>query len=175
MKMQKGVVLLIVLLFISLFSLMSLHTLSMAALSHKNNRYDWDRIFMLMSAEILMSKISISSSSICKWASNESVVNKPFSWWKKSGCADKVAGLECYHVVQALGQDPCAYTKRIDNHLVIADYYKITLLCWTGEIEDSKLLLQSTVIKDGSTSSTCSGISRQVRLGKQVLRQIYSN
>lgn len=175
MKRKKGVILLTVLLFISLFSLMSLYTLNMAALSHKNNRYDWEKMSMLIKAERLMSKIEIQSLSQCRLEPKITASNKPFSWWKKWGCVDKSADLECYHLVQALGPDHCAYIKPIDNQMMIAEYYRITLLCWTGDIQDLKLLLQSTVIKAGKSSRVCSSISRRVSVGRQTLREIYSS
>lgn len=173
-----GFVLLIVLVFLQLFSLLGLYGLTTASITTRTNRHLWQRDRDLLVSKKLLHDIEnqLSADSltcVIQRLSRSVLARKPISWWQQNACSGNLIEMRYYYVMETLGNDPCGVLGKDDNNqAVIPKYYRITLYVLPDKMRRAKLILQSTMAKQSEERSICSGTPHQVELGRQMWRPI---
>ena len=175
---SKGFVLFTVLIFLQLFSLISLQGITAISMNIKSCRDLWQRnrhrqeinhLLHRLEFHLLSEKERVAC--LISTTLPEELAQKPISWWQQFSCSGIFLEKRYYYVVEALGKDSCAAIKYDTNHIVIAEYYRITLLFLQGQANDQVALFQSTVAKAGDEIASCYP-SHAVKPGRQMLREI---
>lgn len=173
-NLQRGIALLIVLLFLQIFALLGLYALENTVLAEKISRLHWHEQVTLATAENILEDIekrlqADQMSCMIPATGSQDLLNRSFSEWPSlSTCTGNFHNLQYYYAVESLGQDPCAtigYTNKI------ADYYRITLIT-LAKAADTKIMLQGTMVKPVKNEHECRGISHSVSIGLQAWHEI---
>lgn len=172
---EKGLVLIIVLIFLQVLFLLGWCALQMNTLEIKMNHDAWVQFSMRSLSEQALSKVEMQidgNLQNCKIPVTGDLSTKSISWWQSvSSCAGNFQTFAYYYRVELLGEDPCAYLEN-EGQQVSVDYFRLTLL---GLLETNKttLLLQSTFIKPhvGATLG-CHETAHHVTMGRQMWRSV---
>lgn len=173
-----GFALLTVLIFLVVFSLMSVSRLMNITFMIKSNGDLWQRDThlystkqMLQAAEanipnaLLSCRIPVTSATFFS--------KQPISWWQAYACRDTLNDVSYYYVVESLGSDPCGRVKGQDEDgLFIPQYFRMTLASFLDTHKGSKIILQSTVVKASDPFAICKSGLHDVGEGRQMWRMI---
>ncbi|HLB42190.1 MAG TPA: hypothetical protein VJN02_04960 [Gammaproteobacteria bacterium] len=176
-KKYQGFILLITLLFMQIFSLTTLAELTFIKLNLKFTRHQLERMNSLQNSKMMLDTIENNLTfqipyCIIPTISTQSLINKSIFWWETNACSSTIDRTNYYYVIESLGKNLCALIENIDeNHNIIADYYRITLLS-LSTIKVNKSFLQSTIILPSNNVQPCTDILRQVKIGRQILREL---
>lgn len=175
---SSGFVLVTVLLFLQVFSLISLYGLMYASTTMKRNDHLWygynDRLKSNQFLQKLESGVVLDPAA-CNIPVTPSPVlaRKPISWWQLHTCSANADGIRYYYAVESLGDDPCGVTEKGNrNQWLIANYYRITLFMLPDKLKGAKYLLQSTIALSGVQALACEGNLHRVKPGRQTWREI---
>ena len=174
---QRGIALIMVLLFLQIVTVLGLYSLSTSLLSQKINSESWQRESTILILDELLHAIAVKLQSEiprCVIAKNNSLnaLAKSMDWWRSPiTCAGHLQQLQYYYVVEQLGEDSCAQLENIDMSKFAAHYFRITLLAVVKKMS-MKILLQSTVIKPFNRIAQCSRESYIVSIGQQTWREL---
>jgi Tfp pilus assembly protein PilX len=174
---MRGFVLIIVLVFLQLFSLLGWYALTSASMAIKMNEHHWQREKNWYSANQALNDAELNLSStlppcMIPIAPLAAIVNEPFSWWQRQGCSGNLNEIRYYYVAEWVGNDPCGVIgKGVSNQSITAEYYRITLLALPKKMKMATIILQSTIIKGNHDNSSCRGQSRLVTVGRQMWRE----
>jgi hypothetical protein len=168
-KRSSGFVLLMVMVFLLIFSALSLYGLTRAASTIKNIHRMQQFQIATMQAEKILDRIEYAEMEPCviPTIAADEFANKPLSWWERTVCGGKEKNLKYHYVVEALGNVPCATLN--DG---TARYQRITLFALPALCKGATILLQSTVIKPGVSNLSCEEPHHLVKPGRQMLRVI---
>lgn len=175
LRYVKGFVLLIVLLFLQIFSLIGLYILEAGWIENKLSQnvlqklelsnqllYQLRLIEQEMQDHIPECKIMTTSA--------QELLKQPLSWWQNVACTGNMQSISYYYVIESLGEDFCAYVGHPSKG-IIADYYRLSFYGYS-EVKGEKMLLQSTFIIAHQANHLCDQQYHQVRLGRQSLSQL---
>lgn len=179
---QKGIVLIVVMLFMQILTMLGLYSLNSSLLETKMSRQMWYRNLLVQHTEEMLiasekEVIEKVPSCLVTPTSSQILKKQPKDWWQ-SGIACSILSnseFDFYYVVESLGEDNCAY---FDSQNKIADYYRLTLLGIDKRM-DGSVMLQSTVarpVPPGREKHIVSGCQegwRRVTIGRQMWREIF--
>lgn len=169
----------IILLFLQISIILGLYIVQSSLLAQKMSRGQWQRHEALFMAENLLHEIEVNlidnfRKCFIPIMSGSELLTKNLDWWQSSiscaGVLDKK--FKYYYVIEALGEDACADVEpfaaiNILNNLNKAVYYfRITLLIMDVK-NNTRELLQNTIIKLDNALHECSGRRHPVTLGMQ--------
>jgi len=176
---QRGIVLIAVLLFLSIFSLLGLYAIENSVRQTKITREDLGRYIMRESAEYLLRQVALAlpqampTCLITVMPASE-IAKQPLQWWKIKGCGGNFRSFQYYYVTEFIGTDTCAYMNPAvseNKAITVADYYRITLFVSREEIGE-KIFLQSVVVRPNSVTMPCEASSHFVVTGSQSFREL---
>lgn len=167
----NGYVLISILLIMQVSVLFSLYALEASWIEGKISHDFLQQYEMTHQAEIVLTQIEGATQqqlpdcmlSVVKQSRWRSL---PLSWWQNQSCTGNFQSFEYYYVIESLGVSPCAYINQSKG--TVAEYYRLTLF-EINKINHDKILLQSTLIKEGKASSSCDTGKHTVALGRQSL------
>jgi len=177
MKKSAGFVLMTVLIFMQLFSLISLYSVTTASVIMKSNDHLWQGMKLRQNSQAILQRLSshvMANNNICfiPLTPASDLAKKTLTWWQLMGCRDNVNGIRYYYVMESLGEDPCAIMQNNSiNQPVIAHYYRITL-CIIPESKPYCYLLQGTTALPRAATLTCQQKSHTVTKGLQSRREL---
>ena len=166
------------LVFLQIFSLMSLYGLMTAGSTIKRYRQRWqhEHQFLLTKQRLRhIEKYWVTTAPSCQIPVilATSIAKKPISWWQQYACSDKLNRLNYYFVVEVIDKEPCGVLeKKLFNQIVTVEYRRITLLSLSNETNGIRILLQSTIATLMDSASPCQGKPHRVILGRQGWREI---
>lgn len=178
MARVQGYILLIVLIFLQLFSVLGLYELTAITWSLKVSKdaqqqealHD-EALQSLGAAEKMVGGdepvclVSVGVSDTAAQNSND--------WWAEWGCEGQLASSTYYYIVEFLASDPCAVVGKFNNNQALtANYYLITLVSLPKSASLAKIILQSTIIKADNKPKLCTEKPHLVYLGRQMWRDI---
>jgi len=173
-----GYVLISVLVFIQVFSIISMFALVYVFDSIKRNNHQWiGYVYRLKGHEILRqleTKIE-SDQAICLLPTIPAplLAHKPISWWKLHTCSDNVSQIRYYYAIEFLGNDPCGEMgKNVMNQPLMARFYRITLYLPPDTLQGAKYIIQSSVALPAVQTSVCKGKLHTINPGRQAWREI---
>lgn len=174
---QRGIVLIIILLFLQIFAILGLYSLSISLLSKKINSESWQRESTVLMMDELLHIIALKLQSNiphCVLAKNDSLnlLAKSMDWWQSPiACVGHLQKLQYYYVIEQLGEDSCAQLEGIDMSKYATHYFRITLLAVVKKAS-MQIILQSTVIRPFNRIARCEGTGYAVRIGQQTWREL---
>jgi hypothetical protein len=175
-NISQGIVLFVMLIFLKIFSLISLYQLSrIASLIQFNTAY-----LAHLQNEILAKKsldeaenylLQQMPACLLKAPVNEEWRRLPYQWWQQHGCHGENNRRSYYFIVEALGEDTCALIREDHSFFpMIAYYYRLTL--YFPEAGQQKIILQSTVAKSRMSTLPCEASPHYFVVGQQTKREI---
>jgi hypothetical protein len=179
MKMHQGHVLIIVLVFLMIFSFMGLHSLIYTAEMIKTTHDKITKDNNLLSANQLLKQIEnhlVSSTSPCMVPLMPAFMfaKKPLFWWQHYGCHGRFRDAEYYYVIEFLEKDSCGIIKEKQYNDNLAFFQRVTLCFSPRQSIVEKIILQSTIVKpiERENTITCPNRTRVLRVGRQTLRRL---
>lgn len=172
--LMTGFTFIVILIFLQIFSLLSLYSLSQAALVMKQNNHSWEGHVQQLNAKKILASTeekNLERLNQCQIpvTSSHILIHKPLFFWQSQACR---SGKGYYFVVESLGADPCAMIKIPNKQDKIAHYYRITLLTISGTLHAAKYFMQSTIATPENPILACQDKLHNVLLGWQMRRDI---
>lgn len=172
----EGFALISVLLFLQIFSLLSLFSLNSAALSLKGARHAWQGDKMRLLSNQILDEIEVSvmqqlPACVTQRMPDTQLASQPRNWWLKHACHAEGEGMHYHYVIESLGQDPCAV---LTNKKEIADYFRLTFVGYSSSFSGTKIILQSSIIRPKLSKVVCTDELHPVKIGEQMRRQLVS-
>jgi len=175
---SSGFVLITVLVFIQIFSIISLYSLIYAFDSLKRNNHQWTGDINRLTSHMLLQQLETriaTDQTACVIAVTPApqLAQKPISWWQQHACSDNVRGIRYYYAIEFLGDDPCGVIKEnAINQSLIAKFYRITLYLLPDKLKGAKYIIQSSIVLPGVQTSVCEGKLHTIYPGRQMWREI---
>jgi hypothetical protein len=168
---QSGAGLLTVLVFLEIFTLLSLYSLRASLWNSQTTQEYWQNNQLYAASEKFLADTEhefSQSDFSCHISPVPAAVLplQPLSWWQSQACAGKINFFQYYFVIEDLGVDACALLLPDQN----AHYYRITLLTTMTVRPGEKILLQSTIITPRRRLRVCAETPHDVRAGRQSSR-----
>lgn len=164
MTTKQGFILPMVLIFMQIFSLLSVYgmensltTMQLIQLSMTSESDSH------LAAQILKQLSQLDSGTSCLVQANLNLHHQTLAWWQGNACKASMDERNYYYVLQHLGIDACAKIQDAN-----ADYYRLTVYLMTTSRLTSRLLVQNTYIKPVHTIDICTGDSHPVLAGQQM-------
>lgn len=186
MNKHKGIVLLVVLIFLQIFTLTSLLSYMSIQMLFKIHHTAWSRTEDVILAKQQLHEIeaNIINESNCfiPLISASAIRKMPIEWWQEHACTVSDEMNNYFYVIESLGRDDCSViqvldtahlrgtTTKQDGKTIVATFYRVSLLL-THKLE-RQLLIQSTVAVPVVAETTCQMNPHLVMLGQQMLREI---
>jgi hypothetical protein len=174
MKSKSGFILFIVLVFLQIFSLISLYSLTMIESTMKSGNHLWQGYIFRQKSESYLHKLEtyILQKNNCIIPITPAVVlkNKSSQWWQLNTCHENVNEIQYYFVVEVLGEDDCAIIESSQN--INAQYYRITLNAKSSQLSNSHYILQSTIALPSSNIANCDIKPHLIKQGRQSFREL---
>lgn len=158
---MQGFVLLIMLVYLQLFSLVAIQGMSALLLQQKTLRLRLAQLEQQQAVLAVLDKVDHYARPSCTVPVQPyRMMQRPEHWWKLRGCHLNSAGIDYYFVREDLGTAPCSLIK---YQRVTAHYYRNTLYQHQG------LLVQDTIARSDKLPPAC-GSPREVHPSRQMLR-----
>lgn len=170
---SKGYVLFMMILFLHIFSLMSVYELSILKLSLKTNNFRSNRNSSFLHANqalISVEKNIIPHLKFCKLKilNTQDIKQNSISWWQEHACHDNLGKNHYYYFATYLNSDPCVILNNDNNHIITIDYYRVTLALFDAQ----KVILQSIIAVSSGMKDKCQQALHQVFLGRQMWNEL---
>lgn len=167
--------LLAVLIFMQLFSMLSLFSLMSASMAIKSQQQLLARSEVVWKVEALLKQIEryvLMGGHSCriKVMPTAQLIVKPLSWWQQFSCSGNLAAFRYYYAIEYVGNDVCARIESMYHAASIPEYYRITLIALLDKPKDAKVTMQSTIAKATHRVSSCQGKIHIVNAGRQMHR-----
>jgi hypothetical protein len=170
---NKGFFLITILIYLMIFSLISLYHLTAISAMMKSNNHlleaatdHYRNLQILKKLESnFINNISTCSIPITPAAT---LANKPDSFWLTHACHDYVDRRHAYYTIEALGENACAL---IEHTSFIASYYRLTLFL-KDDLNGVRYLIQSTIVRSVAPTIACQQNTHIVKPGPQARREI---
>jgi Tfp pilus assembly protein PilX len=174
---DKGFVLLIILVFMQIFSILTCVGLASVSAAIRINRDAWQSYTFKKAAvreldTLETALLTTGPQCVIPILPAGELARKSISWWQEYSCSSNLAGFRYYYVTENLGKDSCSLLDKDTDHIVIADYYRITLLALPAKKLTAKLILQSTMVKASNDSLPCDRDKHLVTAGRQMQREL---
>ncbi|MBX3709257.1 MAG: hypothetical protein KIT56_07505 [Gammaproteobacteria bacterium] len=175
---SSGMVLITVLVFLQIFSLLSLYSLTYLSQSMKRYSHQWQsHLYQRTSNKILrqLEDVSMVTSTRCRipMIPSTELKIKDATWWQSHACSGNLGEIRYHYAVEFLGIDPCGMiVKSHHAQSSISKYYRITLYL-LPEAFHGKFIMQSTVaLPEEGTTVLCQDKLHRVQQGRQMWREI---
>jgi Tfp pilus assembly protein PilX len=164
---QKGMALISVLLFLLIFSLLSLTAIESNIVERKIYYANWRKQQMVTAGQQIMAQISQQVPSHCmiKPTPVSQLLAQSFTSWQHSSCVGNMQAFLYYYVIEPLGSDACGQLLNAN-----ADYYRITLLLVDAQHITVKTVMQNTVAQPAPVRQECKSTIRMMTGGVQTTR-----
>lgn len=169
----RGFVLPAVLVFLQLFSWLSVSSLMMVSMDIKSQVHQWQKQEYLMQTHLILEHLEDELSAgivtclISHYTAAE-MAKKPLAWWQAHTCHGYFQKVSYYYAVESLGMDVCGIVSEKNNEQKrIANYYRIRLLSLPDKQKNTQLRLQSTLVVGANAAASCQGEEHPVTLGRQ--------
>lgn len=161
---EKGMILMIVLLFLQMLSLLGIYAIESSLLSVKMNRQEWEHHIFLFDAknQLLAIEKTLDPEKITcliPITSTDDLLQKNKRWWKLMGCT----GDHYFYVVEDEGVDACAMI--LHSKKKVAHYFR--LMGYFFQDDANELFLQSTFVLPIEQSQSCEATMHDVSVGQQ--------
>lgn len=173
MRQSDGFILLLVLLFMQIFSMLGLMELGNLAVSIKSQSMFLKRNALEQKAILFYKSVqhydwSIASCFVQPF-SIETLRQASFNWWQENGCSYDP---NSFFIIEKSQADPCSYlSKSTNNHAFTVQYYRVTLALFSEN--HFAILQQSTYAEPAPTVSICQDDTKHiVSLGRQMVRDV---
>jgi hypothetical protein len=175
---RRGMVLIVVLIFLEIFSILGLSALQANLWENKLTQRFWVKNIMksIAKAELatVESKlITALPNCLIPVTSASILASHEIDWWRSISCAGIFRMFQYYYVIEFLGDDSCAYLSGIDEiPASIAGYYRITVLITSSHDPGQKVILQSSIVKPITQDVICNRRRHGVAAGRQMVREL---
>jgi len=175
---MRGFVLLTVLVFLQIFSLISLYSLTTVSAMMKSNDHLWQSDHTRLKSHAILQRLESTLTrdiSACSIPLTPATVlaKKSLVWWQLHACHGKVNHIEYYYTIESLGNDPCAIIEMRDgNPSMMATYYRMTLYALPYPLKSAHFVLQTTVALSTAHMATCEQKVHLIKQGRQGFREI---
>lgn len=176
-KIQRGYVLLTILVFLQVISMAGLFSLTRARYILKTAYQHWLMQQDRQSSELALIDIEsvvLQRQLLCQLpvTTMQAIKDKTLAWWRQTGCEIIKNENEYRYVIEDLGLDVCARLKSAGDQPLVADYIRITLFVLPQDIKGAKILFQSVIVKAVASAKHCSETLHYVNQGRQMLREL---
>lgn len=167
-KKEEGMILIVILIFLSLISLLVVMSAEMSALEKRmsSNQLRYHQNFQIALAGLKQGEYSLmSGSKACEipLTSTSDLLSKSNDWWNSSTtCHGTFAKKQYQYVIERLDEDPCA---SLDENIGVI-YYRIT------SHADNARLLQITIANHFQAAEQCERDIRKLETMKQSWRML---
>lgn len=170
--MVQGYVLLMMLVYMQIFSLLAMQVTAdiiyqKKAAMHRHSIYQLRRQAIRVLSDI--DRMTDTSCNINKM-SPARLAMQDIRWWRRRGCYLNRREIEYFYVREVLGDDDCATIITPNKQQFTVRYYRNTLLQVVALTPESTVLLQDTIAVAGPVPPVCSLKLKQVKSGRQMLR-----
>ena len=157
MNKHSGFILIIVLVFLQIFSLIGLFNITLVTNGLKSTHHlSQGYYFRLRTREFMQNlEHQIRPECVIPITPATQLAKKLPSFWQLNACHANVDGIRYYYSMEWLGDDACASSR----------YYRIT-------VKASHYMLQSTIALPATIEQACEGKTHIVQPGRQGLREI---
>ena len=168
-----GVVFFTVLIFFQLITVIGLYLLQTNFISKKMNDAYWQHydLFRIANERLrFIESTDLFELEACHMdvMTQVNLLSKSFNWWQDHACAENIAEISYYYVIESLNNTSCI---KLNNHsLEPITYFRITLLAYSKN-KVFREILQSVVIKLDNVMRDCVD-GNDVYLGRQSLRRL---
>jgi len=171
----SGFVLFTTLIFLQIFSMLSLYGMTTSRLLLKAETQRWEKIKTVNMTKILLRQIEDSllielPACLVSPTTSQALIKQPIAWWQQVACSGILARNQYYYVVEFLGKDACGMMNAVTR--ISAQYYRITLYFQPHHAWGANILLQSTLAKESDEFSSCTQQLHKVSPGEQMWREL---
>lgn len=169
-RKAKGIVLIIVLVYMQCLALMSIYTLTHYQLQLRLSSQAQLRTRMLQATEALLKPSATLFLEDCPIAKTawQSLWRQSVAWWQAQACAGNFQDFRYYYVVETLANDPCASV----TETLTARYYRLSLRVIAQQDANMKVIVQTTWVAGEKATAVCQGIRHSVPSGRQMWREL---
>ena len=170
---QQGFALILVLIFLEIFSLLSITALQSNILAARMTHNQWHKNTLIYAANQQLTSLASQSSFSCLMQPipTQKLIQRPLSVWQQSSCTGNLSAFTYYYVVETLGNDSCAHIINTAINTTV-NYYRITLLLIDSLHPAIKTLLQATTVTPGTGGNVCHAVMREIMNGQQTLHKL---
>jgi hypothetical protein len=168
----QGMALISVLLFMLIFTLLSLAAMENNLLEKKMNIASWRKMQMEATGKQALARIirQLPKQCMIKPTPVDTLLAQSFTKWQQSSCIGNMRGFLYYYVIEPMGSDACAQLACGQLPGANADYYRISVLIVDAQHITVKTFLQATVAVASPVRQVCHGKSRVIKGGVQTFR-----
>lgn len=166
MKKSQGFLLVVLIIFLHLFTILALCASKIALYSLRRNYAYWDRHQLEYIAEKKLTLIENDLDQIEACLIPQSLNSSLLNNLTNARCKNKDKDIQFCYVTELLADDPC---DKLQNSNLSVKYYRISLLT---QKKNMKMVIQSTVTIPYSNSTKCLKIVRTVSRGRQSYREL---
>ncbi len=166
---SAGYILFITLIFLQLFSLLTVQGTSGNISHRKQMRRQLQKNAMHQSALRVLAELDAQRLPPCIKQSlpASSLSRQPLSWWKQNACHGRSDQHEYYYRQESLGEDRCAV---VTGSALSAAYYRHTIIILAGENIYDAVMLQDTIVAASNLTPQCDHEPAALKPGRQTLR-----
>lgn len=171
---QKGLVILLVLVFMQLLALLNWYAIQSVFLLEKlsKNAMFSETLYYqakqeLSHAETLL-MLNLPDCMIPVTDVNQLQL-KPLDWWTAKSCSGNFQSIQYYYVVESLMTDACAIIDQVQN--TSAAYFRITVFLYST-VNGAKIFMQSTLVRPNVSQQPCKGVPHPILPGRQSWREL---
>jgi hypothetical protein len=167
---RAGFILMTMLIFLQIFSLISLYGLTRAHVAMKKNNYFWKMSLQKLKAKMMLKQLEKRDLSLCMipTTSVTTLTQKSRKWWERNACSEAGNGIYYYYAVESLAIDACGIMEKAQ----IAHYYRITLFVLFDKLGLFKYFIQSTIARPENKITDCHDQPHFIQNGRQMWREI---
>lgn len=172
MRCASGFTLLIVLIFLQVFALLTLNSLSRAVMLTKANFDQYESSHLLQLAQTMLVQLEQHVLRGCLVAPlpSANLGQLPLSWWQRHACRMILENKTFYYTLEWLGRDSCCFINpNTPGNITSVDFYRTSLFIAHRHTE---ILLQSTIALPGSDKPICKSVPHFIAPGRQMYREI---
>ncbi len=173
MQSERGFVFISILIFLQIFSLLSMYELLAAANMMKRIGEQEQHEKYVLTADQCLKELEAGMphsipACIIQTIPSAELARKPLTWWQQHTCHANSHQIQYYYAIEALGRDDCGM---VDDSSV-ANYYRNTIYLLANKLKHAHIVLQSTIVLADHANSSCQRIAHHVKLGRQMSREI---
>jgi Tfp pilus assembly protein PilX len=165
---SRGIVLIMVLIFLGVFALLSLYALQTIIWENKTTDLYWRKHKLILATDFALQQVEANiKNAHTNCMIPITAVSKLISQdWQSLSCTGNFSLFQYYYVIEFLGPEPCAQTGK----KTIAAYYRITLMALQNPDTGMQVIMQSTTAEPEASSGNCREKIYNVTSGRQSLR-----
>lgn len=173
--MMRGFVLLVMLVYLQIFSLLAMNAMAVVAMHKKELFQGYDLIRDRLRAQELLLGLSHQQVNGCQVAmhTTDEIDRADLNWWRRTGCHGIKDSREYFYFREDLGVDACGAIEYEDKQLVAARYYRDTLLYLSKLSYYQSVVAQSTFVVPEHVPLECKESIKRLHPGRQMLRWLW--